>query len=340
MKKLIISITILNDNGSHYHLGGDSLKKWRLYLCLILLMLLSVSIGSHQLNLLTENTLSATDRLLFYYTRIPRTLSLILAGATLCVCGAILQHIFQNKFVSVSTIGMMDSARLGILLVMLLLPNSPLLIRAGSAFLFAYLGVLLFLFIQQFIPRYNPFILPLAGIMLGNIVGSIASYFAYQFQLVQNLSSWLQGNFALVFAGNYELIFLCIPVLVLLYLLGFKIMIAGLGEELANSVGISYRQLQFIVCALIALACCAVLMMVGSIPFIGIVIPNIVSMVYGDYLKHTLILNALFGSCFLLFCDIVSRVIIYPYEIPVSVTAGIFGGIAFLFILFRRRIPC
>lgn len=329
---------MLNDNENHYHLGGGCLKKWGVLLGLLLLLGLSLSIGSHPLKILSENTLTTTDKLLFYYTRIPRTISLILAGATLCVCGAILQHIFQNKFVSVSTIGMMDSARLGILLVMLFLPNSPLFLRASVAFIFAYLGVMIFLLIQQFVPRYNPFILPLTGIMLGNIVGSIATYFAYQFQLVQNLSSWLQGNFALVFAGNYELIYLCIPVLIILYSLGFKIMIAGLGEELANSLGISYRQLQLVVCALIALACCAVLMMVGSIPFIGIVIPNIVSIIYGDYLKHTLIFNALLGSMFLLFCDVLSRIIIYPYEIPVSVTAGILGGAIFIYILFRRRL--
>lgn len=311
-------------------------KVW-LFLSLLLLAIVSLFVGVHQVSLSGLMNGDETQWMLLLKTRIPRTISLILAGGMLSVCGKIMQHLMQNRFVSAGTIGMMDSARLGILLVMLLFPNGSILLRAGVAFIFAYIGVLLFLNLSRILPKGDPMILPLTGVMFGNIIGAVASFFAYQFQLVQNLSSWLQGNFATVMEGSYELIYITVPVFIILYLLAYQMTIAGLGEELATNLGMNYQLLQFIVFALVALGSSAVLIMVGNIPFLGVVIPNLVSLFYGDHLKNTMSVTVIFGSIFLLICDILSRVLIAPYEIPVSVVVGMIGGALFLFLLIRRR---
>ena len=275
--------------------------------------------------------------MLFIKTRFPRTISLILAGGMLSVGGKIMQHLMQNKFVSEGTIGMMDSARLGILIVMIFLPNSSILTRSFAAFVFAYVGVLLFLSLSKVLPKGDPMILPLTGVMFGNIIGAIATFLAYQFQVVQNVSSWLQGNFATVMEGSYELIYVTIPVFILLYFLGYQITIAGLGSELSTNLGLNHQRLQWIVFALVALGSSSVLLMVGAIPFLGVVVPNLVSLFYGDHFKNTMGLTAIFGAIFLLVCDIIARVLIAPYEIPVSVVVGVIGGALFLFLLMRRR---
>ena len=313
------------------------MKKSYLFLLLLILTILSLFVGVHGVSITGLLEGEEIERMLFIKTRFPRTISLILAGGMLSVGGKIMQHLMQNKFVSEGTIGMMDSARLGILIVMIFLPNSSILTRSFAAFVFAYVGVLLFLSLSKVLPKGDPMILPLTGVMFGNIIGAIATFLAYQFQVVQNVSSWLQGNFATVMEGSYELIYVTIPVFILLYFLGYQITIAGLGSELSTNLGLNHQRLQWIVFALVALGSSSVLLMVGAIPFLGVVVPNLVSLFYGDHFKNTMGLTAIFGAIFLLVCDIIARVLIAPYEIPVSVVVGVIGGALFLFLLMRRK---
>lgn len=274
---------------------------------------------------------------LFLATRFPRTICLILVGATSSICGLIMQHLTQNKFVSPTTAGTMDSARLGILVVMLFLPQAPLLLRSLTAFFFAFVGTLLFLSFARLFPQKNQLMLPLVGVMLGNIIGSVASFFAYQFQLVQNMSSWLQGNFATIIRGEYELLYVTVPLLVVIYIFAYRFTIVGLGESFAVNLGINYKKMQLLGIGLVSFASAIVLIMVGTIPFLGVIIPNITAKLYGDQVHKTLGFTALLGSVFLLACDIIARVVIYPYEVPVSVVVGIIGGIIFLYLLVRRK---
>ena len=313
------------------------MKKSYLFLLLLILTIISLFVGVHGVSITGLLEGDEIERMLFIKTRFPRTISLILAGGMLSVGGKIMQHLMQNKFVSEGTIGMMDSARLGILIVMIFLPNSSILTRSFAAFVFAYVGVLLFLSLSKVLPKGDPMILPLTGVMFGNIIGAIATFLAYQFQVVQNVSSWLQGNFATVMEGSYELIYVTIPVFILLYFLGYQITIAGLGSELSTNLGLNHQRLQWIVFALVALGSSSVLLMVGAIPFLGVVVPNLVSLFYGDHFKNTMGLTAIFGAIFLLVCDIIARVLIAPYEIPVSVVVGVIGGALFLFLLMRRK---
>lgn len=313
------------------------LKKIGLLLILILLVGCSLLVGTHDLSLSGLQQGDPNHWLVLVKVRLPRTISLIFAGGIISLCGKIMQHMMQNKFVASESIGLSDSARLGILLVMLFLPNASNLIRTTAAFVFAYAGVLFFLFLSQFLPKKDPMMLPLTGVMFGNIIGAISSFLAYRFQLVQNVSSWLQGNFATIMAGQYELLYLTIPVFGLLYFLAYEITIAGLGESAAKSLGINYLYLRFAVFALVAFASSVVLLTVGQIPFLGIVIPNMIGMVFGDHLKNNLLLISFAGSAFLLLCDVLARIVIAPYEMPVSVVAGVLGGCCFLILLLGRK---
>ncbi len=313
------------------------MKKWLVVLIFLILATTSIFVG---VNEVTVSGLMEGNRmqwLLLAKTRIPRTISLILAGGMLSISGRIMQHFMQNKFVSANTIGMMDSARLGILVVMLFYPTGSSLMKAFVAFLFSYVGVLLFLSLSRLLPKGDSLILPLAGVMFGNVISAIAIFFAYHYQLIQNMSAWLQGNFATVMKGSYELIYLTVPVVIVLYVLGYPITVAGLGEELSTSLGMNYQRLQFVTFAFVALGNSSVLLMIGTIPFLGVVVPNLISLFYGDHLKNTLGVTLIFGSTFLLFCDILARVVIAPYEVPVSVVMGIISGALFLFLLVRGR---
>ena len=246
-----------------------------------------------------------------------------------------MQHLTQNRFVSPTTAGTMDSARLGMLVAMLFFPTSSILMRSFIAFIFAFLGTYLFLQIIKKLSIKNQIMIPLVGVMFGNIVGSVVTFFAYQFQLIQNMTSWLQGNFATVTKGDYELIYISVPVLIICYLYAYRFTIVGMGEDMATNVGLNYEKTQLIGLLLIAVASSVTLVTIGGLPFIGVIIPNIVSQFYGDQLKSTLWLTAISGSLFLVVCDILSRVMNAPYEIPVSLIVGVIGSLVFIALLIR-----
>lgn len=311
------------------------MKKMIGIICLIVIAVVSLLIGAHDLTVSNLLEIEGRDQLIMLTSRVPRTVSLIIAGATMSVCGLIMQHLTQNKFVSPTTAGTMDSARLGILVSMVFFNQATLFQQTLISFLFAVTGTLVFVTFLNHVRVRNIVMVPLIGMMFGNIVGSAATFLAYQYDLVQNVSSWLQGNFSLVNSGNYELIYVALPLLIILYLFADFFTVAGLGREIATELGVNYRMIQTSGIVIISLATAVVILIAGTLPFLGIIVPNIVSMRKGDHLKKTLFEIALFGSIFLLICDIIARVIIAPYELPVSLIVGIIGSMVFIYLLFK-----
>lgn len=253
------------------------------------------------------------------------------------IVGLIMQQLSRNRFVSPTTAGTLDSARLGILVSMMIFTAASPLQKMLVAFVFALLGTLLFMKILEKVKFKDAVFIPLIGLMLGNIISSISTFFAYQNDLIQNMSSWLQGDFSMIMTGNYELMFVTVPLLFIAYLYANKFTIAGMGEDFSKSLGLNYRQVVNVGLIISALVTASVVLAVGIIPFLGLIIPNVVVIYQGDHLKNTLVHTALLGAVFVLFCDIVGRVIIYPYEIPISLTVGVIGSGIFIYLLMRRK---
>ncbi|MEG0732135.1 MAG: iron chelate uptake ABC transporter family permease subunit [Vagococcus sp.] len=296
---------------------------------------LSLFVGVQSISITNLFHFNELEQLVLWNTRVPRTASLIIAGATSSVCGLIMQHLTQNKFVSPTTAGTMDSARLGMLVAMLFFPSSSILTRSFVAFLFAFFGTYLFVQLIKSIPSKNQIMIPLVGVMFGSVIGSIVTFFAYQFQLIQNMTSWLQGSFSTVMKGDYELIYLSVPILVICYFFAYKFTIVGMGEDIAVTIGLNYEKIQLLGLLLVAVASSVTLVTIGGLPFIGVIIPNIVSQFFGDQMKNTLWITAVSGSLFLVICDILSRIIRQPYEVPVSLIVGVIGSVIFISLLIK-----
>lgn len=309
------------------------IQKLSALLILIAVAIVSMLVGVQDLSFQDLFSLSELQKTILFSTRIPRTISLILAGATLSVSGLLMQQLTQNKFVSPTTAGTMSSAQLGIIFAMILFSGEAFFQRIVFAFVFAMLGTSVFALFLRTIKRKNSIMVPLVGMMFGNIVGSIGTYFGLRYDIIQNATSWLQGNFALVTSENYQLIYLSIPVLILIYLFAHYFTVMGLGKDVATELGISYHVIEIFGIIIVALATTSVLLTVGSIPFIGIVIPNLISLKSGDNFKKILFPTAVFGALFVTTCDILARTIAFPYEIPVSVVVGVIGSILFLYLL-------
>jgi iron complex transport system permease protein len=313
------------------------MKRRFLLLALIILSLASIFIGVKDITPMDLFHLSEDKAQVLLVSRLPRLISIIIAGVSMSVCGLIMQQLSRNKFVSPTTAGTLDSARLGILVSLMAFATASPFLKMLVAFVFALLGTFLFMKILERIKFRDTIFIPLVGLMFGNIISSISTFFAYKYDLIQNMSAWLQGDFSLIMKGRYELLYVSIPFLVLAYLFANKFTVAGMGEEFSKNLGLNYKQVVRIGLIIVALVTSSVVLTVGTIPFLGLIIPNIVSIYQGDHLKKSLPHTALLGAVFILFCDILGRIILYPYEISISLTVGVIGSGIFVYLLMRRR---
>ncbi|MGG0334471.1 ABC transporter permease [Priestia aryabhattai] len=312
------------------------MKFYQLILVFAVLSVLSLFVGVQDLSAIDLFHLTKEESQTLFFSRFPRLLSIIMAGMSLSICGLIMQQITRNKFVSPTTAGTMDWARLGVLISLLVFASASPLLKMSIAFIFSLAGNLLFMRILDRIKFNDTIYIPLVGLMLGSIVSSLATFIAYKYDLIQNLSSWLQGDFSLVVKGRYELLYLSIPLLIIAYLYADKFTVAGMGESFSINLGVKYKQIVNIGLVIVSLITSITILTVGMLPFLGLIIPNIVSIYRGDHLRKSLPHTALLGAVFVLACDILGRVIIFPYEISIGLMVGVIGSAIFLFMLIRR----
>ncbi|MEB6533002.1 iron chelate uptake ABC transporter family permease subunit [Pantoea stewartii] len=300
------------------------------------LMMLSVMTGVTQLSLM-DVWRDADMREIMWVSRVPRTVALVLAGSAMSVAGQIMQMLTQNRFVEPSVVGTTQSAGLGLLLVMLFYPAAPVIVKMGIAALFALAGTLLFMLLIAPVRQKSALLVPLTGIMLGAVFSSVTTFLAMQFDLLQALGSWESGDFSSVMQGRYELLWLVGMIALLAGLLADRFTVAGLGHDFSVNVGLNYRRVQLTGMAMIALISGVVIVVVGVLPFLGLIVPNIVSLMAGDNLRRTVHWVALTGAMLVVSCDILGRLIVQPFEIPVSTLLGVLGAAVFLLLIMKGK---
>lgn len=273
---------------------------------------------------------------LLLISRIPRLLAILCTGIGMSVAGLIMQKLCMNKFVSPTTGATLSSAQLGILIALLFMPGSTLWSRAIFAFITAILGTWLFVYFIQKIQFKDVVMVPLVGIMFGNVIGGITSFLAYKYEATQALSSWLVGHFSLVLRGRYEIVYLVVPLVIIAFLYANHFNIVGMGKDFSKNLGVNYNLVLFLGLSIAAMISASIVVVVGSISYIGLIVPNLVAMFKGDKIRGTMADTALFGALFVLVCDMIGRIVIYPYELPIELIVGIIGSLLFIGLLFYR----
>ena len=269
-------------------------------------------------------------------SRLPRLLAILCTGIGMSVAGLIMQQLCMNKFVSPTTGATISSAQLGVLLAMVFLPSIGLWGRALFAFATATLGTWVFVWFIQRVQFKDVAMVPLVGIMFGNVIGGITNFIAYRYELNQALSTWLVGHFSLVLQGRYELVLLALPLVVLAFVFANHFNIVGMGRDFSRNLGVNYNLVLFAGLTIASTITASVVVTVGSISYIGLIVPNIVAMFKGDKIQGTLVDTALFGALFVLVCDLVARTVIAPYELPIELIIGIIGSVVFIAMLLYR----
>ncbi|MDJ0399232.1 ABC transporter transmembrane protein [Rhodococcus rhodochrous] len=274
---------------------------------------------------------------MFNITRVPRTIALVLAGAAMAMSGLVMQLLTQNRFVEPTTTGTTEWAGLGLLIMMIVAPTAGLLPRMIGAVVAAFIGTMIFFLFLRRVQLSSSLIVPIVGIMLGAVVGSITTYIALATDKLQSLGIWFAGSFTSIIKGQYEVLWIVAVVAVLVFIAADRFTVAGLGEDVATNVGLNYNRIILLGTGLIAIATGVVTVVVGSLPFLGLIVPNIVSMFRGDDLRSNLPWVCLLGIAIVTVCDLIGRTIIMPFEIPVSLILGVVGSVVFIAMLLRSR---
>jgi iron complex transport system permease protein len=271
-------------------------------------------------------------------SRIPRMASVLMAGAAMAVAGLIMQRITQNRFVSPSTSGTVEAAVLGILVATLCFAGASLTTKMLFAIATSVLGTFVFVQILESIRVREPIVVALVGIMYGGVLGAITVFIAYQRDLLQLLEIWTTGSFSSAMAGQYEPLYLVLAVGLVGYLFADRFTVVGMGRETATGLGVSYRTVLYTGLFVVSVMAAVVVVVIGVIPFLGLVVPNVVAMFLGDHVRRTLPITALAGAGFVLVCDVTGRLIRFPYEIPVSTVAGVVGSVLFVWLILRSPV--
>lgn len=307
-----------------------------MFALLIGLSIISLFVGVEDVTVKALFTGNKEATHVFLVSRVPRLVSVLVTGVGLSISGLIMQQLTRNKFVSPSTAVTMDAAKLGLIISTLLLSSTRLFGRMIFTFGFALVGTLLFTLLLRTVKFKNAIFIPLLGIMLGGIVDSITTFIAYRYDMEQFINASMIGNFSTILKGRYELLYLSIPFVIIAFFYASRFTVAGLGEDFAKNLGLNYNQIVNIGLIIVSLITSTVVIIVGTIPFLGLVVPNIVSIYRGDHMKETIVDVGLIGAIILLVCDLISRIIVSPYEISIGLTVGVTGSIIFIILLFRR----
>lgn len=302
-----------------------------------LLCVASLMVGAREVAWADVLALSDDAWLTLTASRLPRLAALVLAGVGLAVCGVVLQQIVRNKFVEPATSGGLDAAKLGILVALTLAPEAGTTVRMLFALAFCLAASLLFVAIIRRVRARSTVLVPVIGLMYGGVLSAIAEFHAYRHNILQSMQGWLLGDFSRIVQGNYEILWLVLPVVALTYAYAQRFTLLAMGEGMATGLGLNYQATVLLGLVLVAVTVSATVITAGAIPFVGLVIPNLVALRRGDHLGRTLPVVALGGASLLLACDLLGRLVAHPYEVPIGLTAGGVGGVLFLALLVWRR---
>lgn len=305
--------------------------------------LLSLGIGSVSLspgqilNALTgRDTTSAAARIVLY-TRLPRTCAALLAGAALAVAGAVIQTVLNNPLASPGIIGVNSGAGLAVALVCAAVPTAQQY-TPFVAFLGALAGVLLVTGLAQSTGA-SRMTLVLAGVAISNLFSAgIDAAVTLVPEALNGVTDFRIGGFSGVTMTRLApAAGLILVSLLLVLFLSRELDILALGSETAQSLGLAVKPVRFALLVLAAALAGAAVSFAGLLSFVGLIVPHAMRRLAGEESFPLLISSALGGAFFVTVCDLLSRVLFAPFELPVGILLAFAGAPFFLWLLFRQK---
>lgn len=308
-----------------------------------LIAFLSVSLGAVHLTLIElvdaikDGAGSGMAGNIFWYVRFPRTIACLLAGAGLAVSGFVIQNVLSNKLASPGIIGVNAGAGLAVTLCCALGIYGGWVTTSG-AFLGAILAVIIIVAISQKMNASRTTVI-LTGVALNSFLNAVSEAIITLVPEIGIMSSDFRvGGFSsvtitqLLPAGT-----LIIVALIILLTLCNELDLMNMGEETAQGLGLSVKKMRTIFLSLAALLAGASVSFAGLLGFVGLIVPHMTRKLVGGESRYSLPFCALSGAVFVTLCDLVSRLVFQPYEIPVGILMSFIGGPFFVFLLLKNK---
>ncbi|MEM6464426.1 MAG: iron ABC transporter permease [Pseudomonadota bacterium] len=296
----------------------------------------------------SEIPLSTRDSIIIYDIRFPRMVLGVMIGASLAVCGAILQGLFRNPLADPGIVGVSAGGALGAVSMIVL--GATVLAPISALFgiyalpLAAFFGSVVTTAVLYRIAtrrgQTSVATMLLAGIALSALAAALTGIFIYMAsdQQLRDLTFWGLGSIA---GATWTKVAAAAPMIVIA--LCFSPFLAGglnamtLGEATARHMGLAVQRFKVTAIVVVAAATGAAVAVSGGIGFVGIVVPHLLRLLIGPDHRYLLPASALLGASLLLAADAVARVIVAPAELPIGIITAVVGAPFFLWILLNRR---
>jgi iron complex transport system permease protein len=311
----------------------------------VVIFVLSLAVGQYRISFgdtlqaLFGNASSATDNIVIWVLRFPRTVVACFVGIALAISGLIYQSTFQNELVSPDILGVAAGASVGVAAGILL--GFPFLAVSGFGFIFGTIAMLLTLLIAHVFKNKSPIILVISGILVSGLMGSIVSLikaWANVETVLPSIVFWLLGSFASVRMIHVWILFPIVTVCAaFLFMISGKVLNnVALGPEEAKSKGINYKAWRIVIIIVGTILTASAVSVAGTIGWVGLVVPHITRLLVGYTAQKTIPVTIVFGGSFMMIIDILARNLTTS-EIPVGAITGIIGIIVFMIILATQR---
>ncbi|POZ15051.1 vitamin B12 ABC transporter permease BtuC [Lelliottia aquatilis] len=310
--------------------------RWMLVLMALLAAVFTVSLCAGEQWIGPESWMSEQGKLFVWQIRLPRTVAVLLVGASLALCGTIMQALFENPLAEPGLLGVSNGAGVGLIAALMLGGGT---LSGWSISLSAIAGALLItVILLRFARRHlSTSRLLLAGVALGIICSALmtwAVYFSTSFDLRQ-LMYWMMGGFGGVDWRQGWLMALLIPVILWASLQSKPLNMLALGEISARQLGLPIGLWRNVLVVAIGWMVGVSVALAGAIGFIGLVIPHMLRL--GGITNHRTLLPAaaITGAATLLIADIVARLAMSAAELPIGVVTATLGAPVFIWLLLK-----
>ena len=287
--------------------------------------------------LVTGGELRDSARSILMNVRFPRVIAALLAGSGLAVAGALIQAVLDNPLASPNIIGINSGAGLAVLLAGSLFP-SWLFLPPLAAFIGALISALI-IFGISFGIQMSRLTVVLAGIAVSSIFGAgMNTILIIDPNAYIGASGFLVGGLSGVVAGNliWPSVYIIIG-LILALLFSSSLNIMALGDATAHALGMRVKANRIFFLAVAAVLAGASVSFAGLLGFVGLIVPHLIRFFVGHDNRLVVPLSALVGATFVVLCDLLSRLVFAPYEIPVGITMAFIGGPFFIYLIFKNR---
>lgn len=277
-----------------------------------------------------------------WFIRLPRIILAIGVGIGLSVSGIVMQAIVKNPLADPFILGISSGASLGATLAIMLgvgISLGPNYVGI-SAFIGAFIVSILVISMSNLNGRSNSTKLLLSGMALSTLSSSFSSfiiYFSKDKEGIKNITYWIMGSLAGAKWENIKLVLPVVMVSTIFFITQYRTLnLMLLGDDVAITLGKDLHRYRIVYLLISSLMVGLIVYSSGIIGFVGLIIPHIIRMLFGTNHKKIILITALTGSIFLIWADVLSRIIIPGSELPIGILISVIGAPVFIYLMISK----